>query len=133
MEVLAIREESALDAAMPEWDEMTLSWDELRVLPQHWQAAIEQWRGIYYIHDTLDGKGYVGSAYGADNLMGRWASYAATGHGGNVLLRPRDPKTFRFSILQRVSPDMDAEAVIRLENSWKKRLHTRQPSGLNEN
>ena len=31
-----------------------------------------QWRGIYYIFDTSDAKGYVGSAYGEYNPLGRW-------------------------------------------------------------
>ena len=57
----------------------------------------------------------------------------AHGHGGNSLLRQRDPKNFQFSILQRVSPDMDARDLIQIENSWKKRLHTRSPEGLNDN
>jgi hypothetical protein len=35
--------------------------------------------------------------------------------------------------LQRVSPDMDAADIIALEGSWKQRLHTRQPHGLNDN
>jgi hypothetical protein len=35
--------------------------------------------------------------------------------------------------LQRVSPDMPADDVIRLEASWKLRLHTRSPFGLNSN
>lgn len=131
--VLAIFEDSALVARMPEWNEMSLSWEELRVLPVRWKAALEQWRGIYYIFDSSDGKGYVGSAYGAENLLGRWLNYAASGHGGNHLLRQRDPQHFRFTILERVSPDMDAEEVIRLESTWKERLHTRVPFGLNDN
>jgi hypothetical protein len=59
--------------------------------------------------------------------------YAARGHGGNVLLRQRDPSNFRFTILQRVSPDMEQDEIVALENSWKKRLHTREPYGLNDN
>lgn len=59
--------------------------------------------------------------------------YAATGHGGNRLLRKRDPRNFRFTILQRVSPDMEPTEVIQLESSWKERLHTRAPFGLNDN
>ena len=85
------------------------------------------------IFDASDGKGYVGSAYGEANLYGRWLNYAARGHGGNKLLKERDPRNFRFSILQRVSPDMSAGDLIRLESSWKERLHTRQPFGLNDN
>jgi len=133
MPALAVLEDSALDAAMPEWDEIALTWEELAVLPTRWKSALSQWRGIYYIFDTSDGKGYVGSAYGESNLLGRWLSYAASGHGGNRLLRQRDPRHFRFTILQRVSPDMDASDVIRLEGSWKQRLHTRGPYGLNDN
>jgi len=133
MPVLSILEESLLDAAMPEWDGIKLSWEELRVLPSRWKSALSQWRGIYYIFDNSDGKGYVGSTYGEANLYGRWLNYAGSGHGGNKLLKRRDPRHFHFSILQRVSPDMNASDLIRLESSWKERLHTRQPFGLNDN
>jgi len=125
MPIHAILEDSALDSSIPEWTEIVLRWEELGVLPKRWRSALSQWRGIYYIHDETDGKGYVGSACGEDN--------APRGHGGNRLLRQRDPRRFRFSILQRVSPDMDARDVIRLEASWKERLHSRSPSGLSDN
>ena len=71
--------------------------------------------------------------YGSENLLQRWLNYAASGHGGNRLLREREPENFQFTILERVSPDMDAEDVITLETRWKKRLHTRSPDGLNDN
>lgn len=129
----AIHEDSVLEADMPEWDTIILSWEELSVLPTRWKTALSQWRGIYYIFDTSDGKGYVGSAYGEDNILGRWQNYAGSGHGGNRLLRKRDPKNFRFSILQRVSPDMISSDVIHIETTWKERLHTRKPYGLNDN
>ena len=131
--ILAVLEDSALDAAMPEWDAINLTWDELGVLPTRWKSKLAEWRGIYYIFDSSDGKGYVGAAYGKDNLLERWTDYAARGHGGNRLLRPRDAKNFRFTILQRVSPDMPVDDVIRLESSWKERLHSRAPNGLNDN
>ena len=133
MPILAILEDSGLDSAMPEWDDIDPTWEQLRVLPAQWKLKLEEWRAIYYIFDVSAGKGYVGSAYGTSNLLGRWRDYGARGHGGNRLLRQRDPEDFRFSILQRVSPDMDASDVIRLEASWKKRLHTCQPYGLNDN
>lgn len=100
MPVLAILEESALDAAMPKWDAIDLTWDKLRVLPVQWKSKLSEWRGIYYLFDTSDGKGYVGSAYGEYNLLGRWLDYAAKGHGGNRLLQQRTPQNFRFTILQ---------------------------------
>ncbi len=133
MPVLSILEDSALEAAMPDWDAITLSWEELGILPSRWKSALSQWRGIYYIFDASDGMGYVGSAYGEANLYGRWLNYAARGHGGNKFLKERDPCNFRFSILQRVSPDMNAVDLIRIESSWKERLHTRHPFGLNDN
>ena len=133
MSVLAILEESMLDTAMPDWDAIELTWEQLSVLPTRWKLKFEEWRAIYYIFDTSLGKGYVGSAYGENNLLQRWQGYAATGHGGNRLLRKCNPRTFRFTILQRVSPDMDRDDVIRLESSWKNRLHSRQPYGLNDN
>jgi hypothetical protein len=133
MPVIAVLERSVFDAEMPPWEELSLTWDELAVLPSPWKARLAEWRAIYYIFDSSDAKGYVGSAYGQANLFGRWLNYADRGHGGNVLLRGRDPTNFRFSILQRVSPDMEGADVIRLEASWKQRLQTRQPFGLNDN
>jgi hypothetical protein len=131
MSVLAILEECALDAAMPKWDEIEFSWEQLDLLPSRLKSKLEEWRGIYYIFDISDGKGYVGSAYGKDNIYGRWKGYAKSGHGGNSLLKKRDPHNFRFTILQRVSPDMNPNDVVGLEWSWMKRLHTRKPHGLN--
>ena len=31
------------------------------------------------------------------------------------------------------APDMEADEIIRLEATWKARLHTRHPDGLNDN
>jgi hypothetical protein len=131
--VHAILEESAFDVAMKDSREIDLTWAQLAVLPTRWRAKLAEWRAIYYIFDKSDGLGYVGAAYGSENLLGRWLNYAASGHGGNRLLRQRDPQNFHFSILERVSPDMEADDVIRLEATWKERLHTRAPHGLNEN
>jgi hypothetical protein len=128
----AIRESIALEPPMVPWDELVLTWAELKLLSAKWQAALKEWRGIYFILDESDGRGYVGSACGSDNILGRWLNYAVTGHGGNKELRKRDPANFHFSILQRVSPDMPPEEVFQLEGSWKTRLHTRT-YGLNEN
>jgi hypothetical protein len=133
MAVVAIREESVFVGEMPDWHDLVLTWAELQAIPVSWRAVLNQWRGIYFIHDESDGTGYVGSAYGKENILGRWLNYAASGHGGNKRLRTRKAEHFHFSILQRVSPDMEANDVIRLESSWKDRLHTRGTFGLNEN
>lgn len=131
MDMLAILEESAL-TVMPKWDEISFTWDELRNLPAAWWSKLEEWRVLYYIFDDSDGKGYVGSAYGANNLRDRWQNYAASGHGGNRLLQDRDPSHFHFTILERVTPDMKQHDIVALEASWKRRLHTRD-HGLNDN
>lgn len=133
MTVHAVLEDSALNAAMQNWNELDLTWSQLGILPKRWQAKLAEWRGIYYIFDSSDAKGYIGSAYGVENLLGRWRNYGASGHGGNKLLRQRDPTNFRFTILELVSPTMPAEAVQWLEANWKERLHTRHPYGLNDN
>ncbi|MEM7812655.1 MAG: GIY-YIG nuclease family protein [Planctomycetota bacterium] len=132
--VTELQSASILDQAAPimDWRSCIFSWAELRVIPERWQITLSQWRGIYFILDTLDGAGYVGSAYGTDNIWGRWKCYAETGHGGNRLLFNRDARNFRFSILQRLDPDLPPSEVIDLENNWKDRLHTRD-FGLNKN
>lgn len=130
--LFAVLEERALNEVMPRWDQLKFTWSELSAIPSSWSAALSEWRGIYYIFDQSDKSGYVGSAYGKDNLLGRWKNYALSGHGGNKLLRNRTPENYIFTILQRVSPDMEAEEIIQLESSWKERLHTRT-HGLNDN
>ena len=117
---------------MPNWRELVLSWDELSTLPDAWAKSLAETRGVYFIFDVSNRKGYVGAAYGRDNLLGRWKNYAKTGHGENEQLKERDPKNFRFSILQRCSPDASETEVQRLEGTWKIRLHTRE-FGMNGN
>lgn len=90
-EIVAIARESLFTREMPNWDALSLEWNELALLPASWCASLRNWRGIYLIVDQVDGKQYVGSAYGAENLLQRWREYARTGHGGNSLLRQRDP------------------------------------------
>lgn len=130
--ITAIDSESRFVRDMPAWEELVLNWHELRSLPASWRARLAEWRGIYLIYDVDRKAGYVGSACGGDNLLGRWLGYARTGHGGNVALRSGKPASLRFSILQRTSPDLEPGDVIALESRWKHRLHTRE-FGLNRN
>ena len=131
--IQAVLEDSALEEQMPAWDKIILSWQDLKTLPTHWRTVLCHWRGIYYIFDTNQRKGYVGAAYGEENLCHRWENYALSGHGGNSLLKKCDPANFHFSILQIVSPDADPRDVVQLEGTWKERLHSRSPLGLNDN
>lgn len=132
MAVSAIHSESAFAQGMPDWQNLVLTWAELQVLPASWRNKLAEWRGIYLIFDVERTQSYIGSAYGQDNILGRWRAYAESGHGGNVKLRASNPGDLRFSILQRTSPDLLPEDVIALERSWKSRLHTRV-HGLNLN
>lgn len=131
-EVLTIEAESRFVPQMPDWQDIVLNWQELQNLPASWQSSLSEWRGIYLIYDTTRRASYVGSAYGADNIHGRWQDYARNGHGGNTDLKNSSPADLRFSILQRTSPDLDPAAIIEIEASWKKRLHSRE-FGLNRN
>lgn len=130
--VLTIDAESRFVRTMPDWQDIVLTWHELQGLPGSWKASLSQWRGVYLIYDANRRAGYVGSAYGAENIHGRWRDYARNGHGGNRELRNSRPEDLRFSILQRTSPDLEPEAIVALEASWKERLHTRE-FGLNRN
>jgi hypothetical protein len=128
----AVHEDSQLHARMPDWRDLILTWEELHSLPSSWQLALKQWRGIYYIFDQAEKRGYVGSASGDDNLFGRWTNYKKTSHGGNTGLKMLDPRQFLFSILELLPPSVDGAPVILAENRWKSRLHTRK-FGLNKN
>jgi hypothetical protein len=56
----------------------------------------------------------------------------ATGHGGNVGLRGRDPSDYLVSILEVAGSNVSAEEIIGLEGVWKMKLHSRD-MGLNRN
>lgn len=131
--ILAVHEESVFvqkpSTNYRDWD---LRWEELEDLPQSWKALLSGWRGIYYIFDVSDGKGYVGKASGSENLFGRWKEYKKSGDGGNKKLLGRDPRNFRFSILEHVPDDIDDEVIEQREQNWMLRLRTRSRThGLN--
>ncbi len=129
--ILEITRTPSLAPPMPEWDTLTLTTDELRSLPRDWAATLTQWRGIYLLTDESDGGRYVGAAYGADNLLGRWRAHAAGEYGVTKELSKRSTARFRFSILELLSPVALIDAVTQAEQSWITRLHTRH-YGLNQ-
>lgn len=129
-EVVEVARQSRLTPGAPDWRDLILTGGEVRTLPRDWASRLAEWRGIYLIVDEGDGARYVGSAYGAENLLGRWRAHVAGDRGVTAELQRRDPVRFRFSILERVSPDLPAEEVIRLEQTWMERLDTRR-FGLN--
>jgi GIY-YIG catalytic domain len=131
-QIVEIRRQSELVPPPPDWREFVLTAQELRTLPQEWGQKLSGWRGVYLITDERDGERYVGSAYGSENLLGRWRAHVAREKGVTVELGQRDPGSFRFSILQLLLHDADAGEVKALEANWKMRLHTRA-WGLNRN
>ncbi|EIE51138.1 GIY-YIG nuclease family protein [Salipiger aestuarii] len=132
LQVLEIRRHGQVAPPMPDWTELTLTRREIQSLPRDWAITLRNWRGIYLIVDEKDGQRYVGSAYGVDNLLGRWQQHTAGDRGVTRELAHRDPATFRFAILELVSPTALPEEVLARENSWKLRLDTRR-NGLNGN
>jgi hypothetical protein len=121
----------------PGFDALTLDYPQLQaVLREHryaaWRTALSSVIGIYLITDTRDGRHYVGKADGAENLLQRWAAYAANGHGGNVELRGLDPSTFRLSVLRVFDPATPTAEINAAESHFKRALDSRR-HGLNRN
>lgn len=131
--VLMLHPKASFEPALPPWRQIKLKYKDIELIPKTWRAALNQWRGIYLIYDTKQKLRYVGSASGAQNMLGRWEEYGRSGHGGNKNLKDLDATTFEFTILELTSPDLPAKAIVSLENNWKSRLHTIWPYGLNEN
>ena len=120
----------------PGYDQINISFPELEniILTQKpdWKAALETTQGIYMITDTLNGKRYVGAAYGNNGIWSRWHDYVdSQGHGGNAELSnviKRDGnyarKNFQFTMLEAINPKIEEDIVIRREQHWKTVLLT---------
>ena len=129
--------------AFPGFENLLLSFGELEAVVEDsrygaWREVLKSVQGIYLIADTSTGRLYVGKADGAERILGRWSSYAKTGHGGNVALRELDSldmshrKHFQFSILRVFSPGASTAEIDAAEAHYKRALLTRQ-FGLNRN
>jgi len=97
-----------------------------------WQTALASVKGIYLITDITDGRHYIGKADGSENVLQRWRSYAATGNGGNIELRGRDPENFQFSILRVFDPATPIQVINEAESHFKTALASRD-HGMNRN
>lgn len=114
----------------PNWDKFIVTAMEIRNLPRTHAARLREWRGVYLIVDESDGARYVGSAYGNENILGRWRTHVTGEAVDSKELRKRNIEDLRFSILQLTAQDADLHDVINLEQNWMDRLHTRE-FGLN--
>ncbi|MDR3509835.1 MAG: GIY-YIG nuclease family protein [Caulobacteraceae bacterium] len=120
-----------LNERMPAWDKIILTCAKIKMCPASWIGALSGYKGIYFIFDRNLQKGYVGAAYGLENIWQRWSRHAAVGGDARELKRC-NPDDFVFSILQLVGKSALNEEVQALEASWKRRLPTRE-FGLNAN
>lgn len=126
------------------YEKVVLSYAELKeilsdkILYENWHTALTSIYAIYLIVDKVDGKQYVGSAYGDGGLLGRWSCYVETKHGGNKQLEasicayPNRYKDFQFSILQILPKTITVEEVIEIEKLFKAKLLSKT-FGLNDN
>ena len=91
-------------------------------------------------HLIKTGKLYVGKADGESGIWGRWCTYAATTHGGNVALKeefgidapPDRQYHLRFSVLEVTDLHAIDKEIDARENHWKQILLSRD-FGYNRN
>lgn len=120
------------------YDKIKLSYGDLQKLHRHtdsneaWVNALSAVNGVYLIKYNMDGRLYVGSAYGKGGMLSRWFEYGKSGDAGNSKLVGLDASKFEFSVLEICPATMSAEDVIKRENRWKECLGTRR-FGLNDN
>ncbi len=109
--------------------------DEVPTLPNGWQQVLRSVKGVYLLVDVESGQQYVGSAKGADSLLGRWMSYTEGGDGGDAGLKAAAQKgrrNYQVSVLEVVDENTPDDTIERIESYWKNKLLSRQ-FGLNRN
>ncbi|MBQ6441494.1 MAG: GIY-YIG nuclease family protein [Lachnospiraceae bacterium] len=126
------------------FENLVKTYDELKEIIENrevyeaWHTALSSVYAIYLIVDTETGKQYVGSAYGKDGVLGRWAVYVQTRHGNNKEMKrvicnyPERYHAFQFSILQILPKTITDEEVIHIESLWKDKLLSTK-FGMNDN
>ena len=105
-------------------------------IPSEYIDQIVVGEGETAFFDILNGKMYVGSAYGENMILGRWKSYVNTYHGGNIGLKELSndyiKRNFKYSILDILKSTIDDKIIIARESWWKTILQTRK-FGYNAN
>lgn len=99
-------------------------------LPSTWTAVLSASHGVYLLTCPETNELYVGSASGEGGFISRWLDYATTGHGGNVMLKSREPSDYQVSILE-VAGSLETD-ILAIEARWKRKLRSRE-MGLNAN
>ena len=72
----------------------------------------------------------MGSGTGQCGFWQPWQDYMRTGHGGNVVLKSREPSDYQVSILQVAGTDATTDDILAMEQRWMTKLQSRK-MGLN--
>ena len=129
--ILELRRTFAEDP-FPGFAALVIDLSQVETMPRAWSETLGATRGIYLLTCPRTREQYVGMASGADGFIGRWREYFASGHGGNVGLKSRDPSDYRVSILETVGSASSTADLLVLEARWKDKLQSRE-MGLNRN
>lgn len=139
------------DKTFPGYKNVSVSYHELKkkLESPEWRTALSCRKGVYLITDQRTGKLYVGSAYGANGILGRWVTYIKSGYDKNEVENGKYPNkklqklvnekglsyiqdNFQYSILETFTDDVSDEYIIGRESWWKEALRSRQ-FGYNAN
>ena len=139
------------DKTFPGYKNVSVSYRELKkkLESPEWRTALSCRKGVYLITDQRTGKLYVGSAYGANGILGRWETYIKSGYDKNEVENGKYPNkklqelvnekglsyiqdNFQYSILETFTDDVSDEYIITRESWWKEALRSRQ-FGYNAN
>ena len=142
MELLEILRKPYTGPSFAGYDRASLSWADLVSIVennrQDWKTAFMHMKGVYLI-TLVDGRNYVGSAYGEIGLWSRWSTYAKSRHGGNAEMIKLDvdsESTFidgaRFTLIEAWPTRTEDRLIIERENYWKEALMSRK-TGINNN
>jgi hypothetical protein len=101
-------------------------------LPVSWATTLKIARGVYLLTCPKTKEQYVGSACGEQGFWGRWQDYVNNSHGGNKVLKSRDPSDYQVCILEVAGSSASNEDILSMESRWKLKLQSRE-MGLNKN
>jgi hypothetical protein len=118
------------EAEFPGFFEFIEPLSKLDGLPRAWHEVLKNSKGIYLLTCPKTKEQYVGSATGQEGFWGRWQDYIRTGHGGNVVLKSRDPSDYQVSILEVAGSASTVEEIVKREWLWMSKLQSRE-MGLN--
>ena len=82
------------DKTFPGYKNVSVSYRELKkkLESSEWRTALSCRKGVYLITDRSTGKLYVGSAYGATGVLGRWETYIKSGYDKNEVEKRKIPE-----------------------------------------